>query len=589
VKQRSLRISGAPLAALLAAVTFLCLGVTPASAQMKAGPKAGPGKLAGVVLDATGTPQMGASVELLAEASGVSAARELLTNTQGVFRGERLAPGLYTVRVTLAGFLPTLEKHIRINPNITTVVRVELESMFASLDQLRREPVNTPLEGDDWKWVLRSASATRPVLEWMGDAQVATASASIDRGRPRPPRARLEFTDGARHPGSGSNLVSAPATAFAYDQKLGGTSRVILAGQMSYDQDAPAGSIAAVWLPTGSLGAGPHTALVLRQAKLGPDGQTFRGVRIDQGGAMALGDRAILSYGGEYVLVGLGAAASSLRPRTKLDVRVSDDWNTTFIFTSLPNGPGPLEADSEADNNALAAALNELDGFPTLLWRGGKPVLQSGWHEEVAAERKLGSHGKVQVAGFHDDNRHVAVFGRGSDLPAGDYFQDYFSNGFAYDGGSSSTWGTRLALREKLDDDVELTAVYAFAGALAPGEDLSGVLRDALRTVPRHSLGASVSAKVPRTNTKLEAGYKWVSGVTVSRVDLYGESVFQIEPYLHVGIRQPLPRFALGRWEAVADCDNLLAQGIVSLTTRDGRANLVPAFRSFRGGLSVQF
>jgi hypothetical protein len=543
-----------------------------------------------VVLDASGTPQMGASVELLAEASAVSTGRDFLTNTQGVFRGEKLSPGLYTVRVTLAGFLPTLEKHIRIVPNMTTVVRVELESMFASLDQLRRQPVNIPVEGDDWKWVLRSASATRPVLEWMGDGQIVSVDASMDRGRPRMPRARLEFTDGARHPGSGSNLVSAPATAFAYDQRLGGTSRLILAGQMSYDHEAPAGSVATVWLPTGSLGAGPHTALVLREAKLGTDGLTFRGVRIDQGGALALGDRAILSYGGEYVLVGLGAAASSLRPRAKLDVRVSDDWNATLIFTSVPNGPGPLEAaGGDGGNDALAAALNELDGFPTLMWRGGKPVLQGGFHEEIAVERKLGTRGKVQVAGFHDDNRHVAVFGRGNDLPAGDYFQDVFSNGFVYDGGSSSSWGTRVALREKLDDDVEVTAVYAFSGALAPGEDLNGVLRDILRTAPRHSLGASVTAKVPRANTKLEAGYKWVSGVAVSRVDQYGESIFQLDPYLHVGLRQPLPRFGLGRWEAVADCDNLLAQGTVTLSTRDGQANLIPAFRSFRGGLSVQF
>lgn len=587
MKHRSLRQTGALL---LAAVGMMSLAANPAGAQTRTGVKAGPGKLAGVVLDASGTPQMGASVELLAEASAVSTGRDFLTNTQGVFRGEKLSPGLYTVRVTLAGFLPTLEKHIRIVPNVTTVVRVELESMFASLDQLRRQPVNIPVEGDDWKWVLRSASATRPVLEWMGDGQIVSVDASMDRGRPRMPRARLEFTDGARHPGSGSNLVSAPATAFAYDQRLGGVSRLILAGQVSYDQEAPAGSIATVWLPTGSLGAGPHTALVLREAKLGPDGQTFRGVRIDQGGALALGDRAILSYGGEYVLVGLGAAASSLRPRAKLDVRVSDDWNATLIFTSMPNGPGPLEAaGGETRNDALAAALNELDGFPTLMWRGGKPVLQGGFHEEIAAERKLGTRGKVQVAGFHDDNRHVAVFGRGNDLPSGDYFQDVFSNGFVYDGGSSSSWGTRVALREKLDDDVEVTAVYAFSGALAPGEDLNGVLRDILRTAPRHSLGASVTAKVPHANTKLEAGYKWVSGIAVSRVDQYGESMFQIDPYLHVGLRQPLPRFGLGRWEAVADCDNLLAQGTVTLSTRDGQANLIPAFRSFRGGLSVQF
>jgi hypothetical protein len=328
--------------------------------------------------------------------------------------------------------------------------------------------------------------------------------------------------------------------------------------------------------------------LVLREAKLGPEGPIFRGVRIDQGGGMAIGDRAILSYGGEYVLVGLGAAASSIRPRTKLDVRVSDDWNATLIFTSLPNGPGPLEA-ADSESNNMAAALDELDGFPTLLWRGGKPVLQRGWHEEVAADRKLGARGKLEVAAFHDDNRHVAIFGRGTDLPAGDYFQDYFSNGFAYDAGSSSSWGTRVALREKLDDDIELTTVYAFAGALAPGEDLNGVLRDILRTVPRHSVAASVSAKIPRARTKVEAGYKWVSGVTVSRVDMYGESIFQIDPYLHVGLRQPLPKFALGRWEAVANCDNLLAQGTVPVTTRDGHTNLIPAFRSFRGGVSVQF
>jgi hypothetical protein len=599
VKQRRIPKLGALGVALVFGAACATVGTSPASAQKNnivtlksgAGSASNPGKLAGMVLDGSGAPQMGASVELLAEASGATAARELLTNTQGIFRGEKLAPGLYTVRVTLAGFLPTLEKHVRITPNITTVVRVQMESMFASLEQLRRQPVNIPVEGDDWKWVLRSASATRPVLEWMGDTQIVqVADASRDRGRPRQPRARLEFTDGARHPGSGSNLVSAPATAFAYDQSLGGTSKIILAGQMSYDQDSPAGSIATVWLPTGSLGAGPHTALVLREAKLGPDGQTFRGVRIDQGGSIALGDRAILSYGGEYVLVGLGAAASSLRPRTKLNVRVNDDWNATLIFTSLPNGPGPLEAeDGEGGNNALAAALNELDGFPTLLWRSGRPVLQNGWHEEVAAERKIGTRGKVQVAGFHDDNRHVAVFGRGNNLPTADYFQDYFSNGFAYDGGSSSSWGTRVALREKLDDDIEVTAVYAFAGALAPGDEMNGVLRDVLRTAPRHSLGASVSAKVPRAGTKVEAGYKWVSGVTVSRVDLYGESIYQLDPYLHIGVRQPLPKFALGRWEAEADCDNLLAQGGVTLNTRDGRTTLIPAFRSFRGGLSVQF
>src|SRR5467141_3528666 len=471
----------------------------PAAAQAK--PVSG--KLRGVVHDAAGTPQMGASVELVSEALGLAATRGFLTNTQGMFRGDKLAPGFYTVRVTLAGFLPTLEKHIRVASNLTTVVRIELESMFASLDQLRRMPSSSTAEVDDWKWVLRSASAMRPVLEWVDHDTLSGSTVTADSGRPRAPRMRMEFTDGARRPASASSVDSSPTTSVAYDQKLGGTGRMILAGQVSYDGDAPAGGIATVWLPTGTLGAGPHTALVLREARLGPVGPTFRGIRFDQGGALAFGNRTILRYGGEYVLVGLGAAATSVRPRAELDVRLNDDWSTAFVFASLPNGPGPLEANDAQPGGALGAALNELDAFPALLWRQGRPVLQSGLHEEISAERKVNTRGKFQVAGFHDDNRHVAVFGRGSDLPAADYFQDSFSSAFAYDGGSAGSWGTRAAFRERLDDDVELTAIYSFGGALAPSADVDDLLRDMLRHAQRHSLGVAISAKVPRLGTKV--------------------------------------------------------------------------------------
>ncbi|HET9994011.1 MAG TPA: carboxypeptidase-like regulatory domain-containing protein [Candidatus Acidoferrum sp.] len=581
MKQERLRTLGA----LILTVMVSSFASIPAAAQAKLVP----GTLAGVVRDAAGTPQMGASVQLIPEAAGLAATQTFLTNTQGIFRGEKLSPGFYTLRVTLAGFLPTLEKRIRINPHLTTVVRIELESMFASLDQLRRTPSNAAADAEDWKWVLRSASAVRPVLEWMDGDASSTTVASKELGRPQVPRLRMEFTDGARRPVSASSIASSPATAVAYDQKLGGNSRVILAGQISYDHDSPGGGIATVWLPTGTIGAGPHTALVLREAKLSPEGPTFRGVRLDQGGALALGDRLVLHYGGEYVLVGLGAAAFSLRPRAELNIRVSDNWHAAMIFASMPTGPGPLESSDGQPGGALAAALNELDAFPALLWREGKPVLQSGWHEELAAERKIGARSKVQIAGFHDDNRHVAVYGRGSNLPTTDYFQDYLSNGFAYDGGSSSSWGTRIAFRQKLDGDLEWTAIYSFGGALTPMDEENGTLRELLRTVPRHSIGAGISARVPLLHTKFQTQYKWVSGPVVSRVDGYGESAFQMEPFLHVGVRQPLPRFALGRWEAIADCDNLLAQGNVSATNRDGHVILVPAFRTFRGGLSVQF
>jgi len=104
------------MGALVLAVTFSLLGANPAVAQLKSVQ----GILSGVVRDTSGTPQLGASVQVIPE-SGLSAtAIGFLTNTQGVFRGEKLAPGFYTVRVTLAGFLPTLEKHVRVSANLTT-------------------------------------------------------------------------------------------------------------------------------------------------------------------------------------------------------------------------------------------------------------------------------------------------------------------------------------------------------------------------------------------------------------------------------------------------------------------------------------
>ena len=182
--------------ALVLAAAFSVMGASPAMAQLKAVQ----GILSGVVRDAGGTPQMGASVEVIPELASSAAPLDFFTNTQGIFRGERLAPGFYTVRVTLAGFLPTLEKHIRVSANLTTLVRIQMESMFASLDQLRRAPSAAASEADDWKWVLRSASSVRPVLQWVEEDPLSAVNVDSDSVPAEPSRGRLEFTDGARRP-----------------------------------------------------------------------------------------------------------------------------------------------------------------------------------------------------------------------------------------------------------------------------------------------------------------------------------------------------------------------------------------------------
>ncbi len=560
------------LLAALAALTLL--GAPPAAAATLHG------KLSGIVVDPEGIPQMGASVTVLAENSLNAKSLSLVTNDRGLFSTSELLPGLYTVRVTLAGFLPVIERHIRVDADLTTLLKVQLDSVFSSIERLRARPV-TPPEPDDWTWILRTSAATRPVLRLVdGELVVAMQRAGAESASPRRPQGRIELTSGARRPGSPSNLSDAPATAFAYQQSLGHTGRLLLAGQASYERSAAAG-FAAVWLPYGETGYGPQTTLVMRQADLGK-GLRFRGVRAAHRGELALGDRLSLNYGAEFIVVGLGSSTSSLRPFGELVYELGRDWRASLIYAARPwAGAGRNSLD-------LEGVVEQLDTFPAVMLRDGKPAIEGGRHTELAIEHLMGPSTSLVASVFRESSRHTAVFGRGRAANA-DFLQDYFSDAFIYDGGALNSWGTRLALHHRFSEDFEVALIYAWAGALTPQESFADEdVREGFAAQNRHSLAARLSARLEGSGTRLSASYKWIGGAVVTRQDAYGEVVHQVEPHLNVTVRQPVP-FTGGRFEALADFRNLLAEGYVPITTTDGRVVLIPALRSFRTGFSFQF
>ena len=88
------------------------------------------GKITGVVVDPKGTPQMGATVSISAEHLLSFAPTELLTNDRGRFSTATLAPGMYSVKVTLAGFLPAIEQHIQVSDQQTTLLEIVLGSVL---------------------------------------------------------------------------------------------------------------------------------------------------------------------------------------------------------------------------------------------------------------------------------------------------------------------------------------------------------------------------------------------------------------------------------------------------------------------------
>src|SRR6516165_9413458 len=126
------------------------------------------GAIGGIVTNTFGIPQLGATVVLYNHQE--RAYDKVLTDERGEFRFLGLLPDIYSVKVTLASFVPAVKKDILVQPGMRSILNVNLNTLFSSI-QIAYPPVeNGSFMTDDWKWMLRSASATRPVLRFTGEA-----------------------------------------------------------------------------------------------------------------------------------------------------------------------------------------------------------------------------------------------------------------------------------------------------------------------------------------------------------------------------------------------------------------------------------
>jgi hypothetical protein len=550
------------LLTLLFAVAF-----APATYAAQAG-----GRMEGVVV-AERTPQLGAIV-IVTPVERPGSPLRLVTDARGLFTSATLLPGLYSVRVRAAGFLPAFER-VRVSANHLTLLRVELGSLFSSIEQLRHDP-RPGQDPYEWAWVLRSATATRPVLRYAGGKVTAGNQAEHDA---HAAHGRAELTAGSLSAWSPINTQPLGTSSFLYDQGFGEDNRLLVAGIVGYEH-SPSAGIAATWIHSSADGrnATSSTTVIFRQSQLGPDGPSFRGIEIDSIQKMEIGDRAELDYGGRYIVATLGGTASMARPDVRLRVKPAAGWTASLLVGSDPN-------DGTAND-----PLDSLNNFTTPVEARGQLALDRAWHEEVAVDRALSPDASLSAAVFHDTETHAAIFGRG---PLSDYntIADPYSDSFVYNGGGLANWGARVGYKRKLSTNWQAALIYDWSRALAPGSsDLTAESLQRMIVAERRNLvGGQLRGRIERTGTEISTGYEWVNGAILTRPDPYGASVYGIDPYLNVSVRQPLPNFLCCRIVALIDVRNLLAQGYVSLETGDGRAILIPAARSIRGGFAVQF
>jgi len=138
------------------------------------------GTITGFVTDPAGIPQMGAAVILLNRQERQF--ERVLTDDRGAFRFVGLLPDLYSIKVTLASFVPAVKKGILVQPGMASVLNVNLSTLFSSIQFAYPAIQNGSIMSDEWKWVLRSASSTRPVLRFSAET-VANTGTSVSTRR----------------------------------------------------------------------------------------------------------------------------------------------------------------------------------------------------------------------------------------------------------------------------------------------------------------------------------------------------------------------------------------------------------------------
>jgi len=101
---------------------------------------------------------------------------KVLTDEHGEFKLLGLFPAIYSVKISLASFVPAT-KQILVQPGMRSVLNVNLSTLFSTIQFAYPAIENGSIMSEDWKWVLRSAPATRPVLRYVGvDADAADAA-----------------------------------------------------------------------------------------------------------------------------------------------------------------------------------------------------------------------------------------------------------------------------------------------------------------------------------------------------------------------------------------------------------------------------
>jgi len=564
---------------------------------------AGYGSLAGVVSDNKGVPLMGATVMVIgptafATLEASQSVERMVTDAHGRFTIAHLVPGWYSLKVSSPTRLPAMRNGVRVEAGETVVATFVLTDTFAPIRF--QVPTNSVSSwGDDWKWVLRTSSTTRPILRYRQQAR-GTQSASATTKPPSPPSVRVVGI----LPGSTPNDPLAQdfgmASVFAYRQPLSADSDVLVAGSFA-PMGSDASSLGTVLSRNQIKGEPQEFGLIFHQFGLVPGASISSGMgtmAFAQAKAMSatysetrlLAPRVTVTAGMDINYLNAIDSVLAAQPHVNLEYQATPQTMVSAQFGSIRPEVG----------NSIIDRLGMLNVFPQMTERAGRLELEQFSHAEVAVNHRIGRSARVQAAAYHDGVRNSAIWGLGrynyGQTFAGNSLPNLAGEGVVINGGNYRSSGFRAVYARAFGSHVEVLGGFSSGQALsAAGYTVNGRMgyaQGAFSTKQTNALMGKISAEVPGSHTRFSTSYEWVPADRVTAVDPAALTNLQIQPYLGIQIRQPIPtpNFLPVHIDAVAEFQNLLSQGyVIAGPSGEKPLELSSGYHSVRGGFSVQF
>ena len=577
------------------------------------------GNLLGSVVDDTGTPQIGATIFLLNKYDRVIA--KTLSGPRGRFAFVSVPGDVYSIRASVPSFLPAIKNKILVQGGMDSVLRIHLATLLSSIELSYSVPSVTMT--DDWKWVLRSSPATRPINRY--------ANARLGRGPDEQPalfsgtHAVLFLSGGDGGLVDSDTSLADMGTGFALSTDIYGSNHLRVSG--AFGESTMSGIPQMAMLATysrkegGALARPPEVTLTMTQ--IGNLGARTNAMSANGpgsgaalvgglGGMVPLRSMSLSTYNVSDIIDGVhleygltGESVDYLQHTSRISPfgRVTIDGGKVGEFVAAYSDgdrPDVLSRHDrqaqEADNGELSSVMNGVGRVPQISLRNGRLRLERTQNAELGWKRTLHSV-TLGASAFYEDtiDGRINIAGDTSGLDGRNLLSDSLSTTSFLNIGNYRRNGYLVSSRRQFGDNLDVSLAFGRMG----GFSADGISESAgtphnllLNQSPKNVAAVNIKSSIPLFATQINAGYGWAQSGSVIPRHIFTTQNTRLSPGLNIYFRQPLPSvFGLpGRLELTGNLQNLLAQGYLPVGGADGRRLLaVQSPRAVRGGLNFIF